>query len=93
MLEFYQSGRYECDYDFYVYLRDILNTLNLYHWQDKLEQQLSLVKRIKDLTDVNSNSLHEDYDEEEGVCQTYKIKSMIGSLNTKDIATMIKECD
>jgi hypothetical protein len=57
MLEFYHSGRYECDYDFYIYLRDILNTLNLYHWEERLEQQLSLVKRIKDLTDVNSNSL------------------------------------
>ncbi len=30
VLDFYYSGRYECDLDFHLYLRDILLEMNIY---------------------------------------------------------------
>lgn len=32
VLEYYKSGRYECDYEFYVFLHEIVEELNLYEW-------------------------------------------------------------
>jgi hypothetical protein len=53
----YRSGRYECDYDFYVRLSHILQYLNIYQWKDTLETQIKLVKDIRDLAEANSKSL------------------------------------
>ena len=30
ILEYYHSGRYECDYDFHLFLREAVKELNLY---------------------------------------------------------------
>lgn len=53
----YRSGRYECDYDFHVRLANILHSLNIYQWNETLEQQIKLVKDIRDLAETNSKSL------------------------------------
>lgn len=32
ILEYYHSGRYECDYHFHLELKNALEELNLYRW-------------------------------------------------------------
>ncbi len=51
------------------------------------------VKKIRDLTLLNSKNSDEDYEDEEVISQTYKIKSMVSSICTKDIHSIIKECE
>ena len=92
ILDFYRSGRYECDYEFHVWLHEVLRELNVYEWQGLWESQMQTLKKIKELAEVNSNCLQDDYDEEEGVCQTYKIKSLINQLNAKGIHDIMEEC-
>ena len=91
-MEYYKSGRFECDYQFHIYLYQILKDLNVYEWLPYLDAQIQQLKKIKDLTQINSNSLDEDYDDEEGVCQTYKIRSLINNLNAKYVPQMVEEC-
>lgn len=90
ILDYYQSGRYECDYNFHLNLEELLREMNLYEWIPALEVQIKTLKKIKELTEINANCLDEDYDDEEGLCQTYKIRSLINSLNMKDTHKIIK---
>lgn len=93
ILNFYATGRYECDYDFHAYLLQLIRELNLYEWEGKLEGQAQLVKKIKELTLLNSKHSDEDYEDDELISQTYKIKSLINNINTNDIKLIIKECE
>ena len=63
LLDYYHSGRYECDYDFHVSLHETVKELNLYEWEPFLESQIQTLKKIKELTEVNANCLDEDYDD------------------------------
>jgi hypothetical protein len=93
VIDFYHSGRYECDLHFHIYLRDILLAMNIYEWHTFVEQQINTLNKIQELTEINAKCLEEDYDDEEGVCQTYKIKSLINQLSPKSIPTIIDECE
>lgn len=37
--------------------------------------------------------MDEDYDDEEGICQTYKIRSLINNLRIKEIGKIMSECE
>jgi hypothetical protein len=50
MLEYYHSGRYECDYDFHIHLFEVVKELNLYEWLPVLEGQVETLKKIRELT-------------------------------------------
>lgn len=89
-MHFYSSGRYECDYDFHVCLLKTLKILNLYEWESILEKQIQLIKKIKDMSEANSNSLEEDFDEDQAVDQTHKIKNLLNNINTKDVKAMVE---
>lgn len=92
LLEYYNTGRYECDYDFYHNLQTILKYLNLYQYSQHLEQHIALLKQIKELTEINSKSLEEDYDDEQGLTQTHQIRKLLNNINTQQIPIIIKEC-
>lgn len=66
--------------------------MNLYHWLPTLEEEIKLVKEINQLSEVNANCLVDDYDEEEAVCKTYKIRSLIAQLKPTEIGKVIQEC-
>lgn len=51
------------------------------------------MKKIKELTLLNSKHSDEDYEDDELISQTFKIKSLIGNINTNDIRLIIKECE
>lgn len=51
------------------------------------------MKKIKELTLLNSKHSDEDYEDDELISQTYKIKSLIGNINTNDIRLIIQECE
>jgi esterase/lipase len=70
-----------------------LKDLNLYEWEPKLQHQTQLIKKIKELTDLNNQHSEDDYEDEELISQTYKIKSLIGNIRTNDIHAIIQECE
>jgi hypothetical protein len=92
MLEFYKSGRYACDLDFHLQLQSALKELNLYHLLPALEKQIQVVRSITHLTEINSKSLEDDYDDDEGQFQTQRIRSMLTGLDTVHIGSMLDEC-
>ena len=47
ILDYYRSGRYECDYDFHLNLEELLREMNLYEWIPALEVQIKTLKKIK----------------------------------------------
>jgi len=66
--------------------------MNIYDWDAFIEQQINTLHKIKELTEINAKCLEEDYDDEEGICQTYKIKLLINQLSSKSIPAIIDEC-
>ena len=58
-----------------------------------MEGQTQLVKKIKELTMLNSKHSDEDYEDDELISQTYKIKSLIANINTNDVKLIVKECE
>jgi len=67
--------------------------MDLHEWEPKLQHHTQLVKKIKELTDLNNIEKEDDFEDAELVSQTYKIKSLIGSIKTNDIRAIIQECE
>ena len=92
-MEYYSSGRYECDLDFHVDLLKVLKEMDLHEWEPKLQHHTQLIKKIKELTDLNNVEKEDDFEDEELISQTCKIRSLIGSIKTNDIHAIIQECE
>ena len=92
-MEYYSTGRYECDLGFHTDLLKILKEMDLHEWEPKLQHHTQLVKKIKELTDLNNIEKEDDFEDAELISQTYKIKSLIGSIKTNDIRAIIQECE
>lgn len=58
-----------------------------------MQNQAQIIKKIKELTDLNNQNSEDDFEDENLISQTYRIKSLIGNICTKDIHAIIQECE